>query len=171
MLRSLASSLVCIAWGLWFGGLGALFLFATRLFAEDRDTALKAAPILFLSFERYQLLLAAAALLGAFVLRILTGSIRATVIFSLLALATVPAALGPMLITSRMEALRIQGQSSSPEFRKLHGISMIAYSGETLILLAVGLAIPWALQAGKKPSPPPSPGIPGEGERGYIQPS
>jgi hypothetical protein len=150
MLRTFASVLVCIAWGLWFGGLGALFLFATRLFAEDREVALKAAPILFLSFERYQLLLAAAALLGAVVWRILTGSIRATVIFSLLALATVPAALSPMLITSRMEALRTQGQSSSPEFKKLHGISMIVYSGETLILLAAGTALPWAMRQEKQ---------------------
>jgi hypothetical protein len=156
MLRSTASALVCIAWALWFGGLGALFLFATRLFAEDRATALKAAPILFLSFERYQLLLAAAALLGSVVWRASTGSIRATLIFSLLAGATIPAALSPMLITSRMEALRVQGQSESPEFRRLHGISMIVYTGETLILLVTGLSLPWALRDRRLPEVSPA---------------
>ena len=147
MLRSIASALVCIAWGLWFGGLGALFLFATRLFAEDRETALKAAPMMFLAFERYQLILAAVALVGVVIWRISTGSIRVTVVFSLLAIATIPAALGPMLITSRMEALRVQDQSSSPEFRKLHGISMIVYTGETFILLITGTTLPWAIRA------------------------
>jgi hypothetical protein len=126
--------------------LGALFLFVTRLFAVDRPTALKAAPQMFLVFERYQILLAAAALLGVVAWRILAGSIRITVLFILLAAATVPAALGPMLVTSRLEQLRQQGQSSSPEFRKLHAISMIVYSGQTLILLATGALLPWAMK-------------------------
>jgi len=146
MLRKLAASLACIAWGLWFGGLGALFLFATRLFAEDRPTALRAAPILFLSFERYQLFIAAAALLATVLWRVLGAGVRVTLLFSLLAIATVPAALGPIFITSRMEQLRRQGQSSSPQFMKLHGISMITYTGQTLILLAAGLSLPWILR-------------------------
>ena len=145
----MAAGLVCVAWGLWFGGLGALFLFATRLFNEDRETAIKAAPIMFLVFERYQLLLAAAALLGVVGWRIGGGSIRVTVLFSLLAIAAIPTALNPILITSRMEQLRLQGQSSSEQFKKLHGISMIVYSGETLILLAAGLTLPWALREEK----------------------
>src|SRR5579872_389465 len=130
MIRKMAAGLVCVAWGLWFGGLGALFLFATRLFNEDRETAIKAAPIMFLVFERYQLLLAAAALLGVVGWRIGGGSIRVTVLFSLLAIAAIPTALNPILITSRMEQLRLQGQSSSEQFKKLHGNSMIVYSGE-----------------------------------------
>jgi len=154
MLRKLAASLVCIAWALWFGGLGALFLFATRLFQEDRPTALKAAPVLFLSFERYQLLLAAAALVGVVAWRVLGGSIRVTVLFCLIAAASVPAALSPMLITSRMEQLRARGESSSPQFKKLHGISMMVYSGETLILLAAGLTLPWAMREQNEMQPP-----------------
>jgi hypothetical protein len=145
MLRKLAACLVCIAWALWFGGLGSLFLFVTRLFSADRPTALKAAPMMFLVFERYQLLLAAAALVGTVAWRILTGSARVTVLFTLLAIATATAALGPIFVTSRMEQIRLQGQSSSPEFKKLHGISMIVYSGQTLVLLAAGFTLPWAL--------------------------
>ena len=157
MLRRMAASLVCIAWALWLGGLGALFLFVTDLFAKDRPTALKAAPQMFLVFERYQILLAAAALMGVVAWRILAGSIRVTVLFILLSAATVPTALGPMFITSRMEQLRQQGQSSSPEFRKLHGISMIVYTGQTLILLAAGLTLPWAMREQDKThgAPPP----------------
>jgi hypothetical protein len=146
MIRKLAAALVCIAWGLWFGGLGALFLFATRLFSQDRETALKAAPILFLTFERYQLLLAAAALLGAVCWRIAGGTLRVTLLFSLLAIAAVQTAVNPIFVTSRMEKLRLEGQSSSEQFKKLHGISMIVYSGETLILLLAGFTLPWALR-------------------------
>jgi hypothetical protein len=146
MLRRIAAGLVCIAWALWFGGLGSLFLLVTRLFAEDRDTALKAAPRMFLVFERYQLLLAAAALVGAVAWRVLAKSVRVTVLFWMLAVAALPAALGPILITAHMEQLRLRGESSSPEFKKLHGESMIVYCAETLILLVAGLTLPWAMR-------------------------
>ncbi|MGD0461258.1 MAG: hypothetical protein ABSB74_02100 [Tepidisphaeraceae bacterium] len=146
MLRRIAAALVCIAWALWFGGLASLFLLVTRLFTEDRQTALKAAPRMFLAFERYQLLLAMAALLGAVVWRIRAKSLRVTVLFWMLAAASLPAALGPMLLTGPMEQLRLRGQSSSPQFKKLHGESMIVYCAETLVLLAAGLTLPWAMR-------------------------
>ena len=112
---------------------------------------------MFLVFERYQILLAAAALLGVVAWRILAGSIRVTVLFVMLAAATIPAALSPMLLTSRMEQLRQLGQSSTPEFRKLHAISMLVYTGQTLILLAAGLTLPWVMREQDKtiPAPPP----------------
>jgi hypothetical protein len=135
---------------MWFGGLVSLFLFVTRLFAEDRPTALLAAPRMFLAFERYQLLLAMAALLGAFVWRVLAKSVRVTVLFWMLAAASVPAALGPVFLTSRMEQLRVRGESSSPEFKRLHGESMIVYLGETLILFAAGLTLPWVMREKEK---------------------
>jgi hypothetical protein len=150
MLRRIAAGLVCIAWALWFGGLGSLFLFVTRLFAEDRPIALEAAPRMFLAFERYQLLLAMAALLGAVVWRVLAKSMRVTVLFWMLAVASIPTAIGPMFLTSRMEQLRARGESSSPEFKKLHGESMIVYCAETLVLLAAGLTLPWAMREKEK---------------------
>jgi hypothetical protein len=146
MLRGAAAGLVCIAWSLWFGGLGALYLFVIRLFGADREAALRAAPLMFLVFEKYQIVLAAAALLGTVAWRVLAKSQRVAVLFWLLAIATVPAALGPMLITQRMEQLRLNGQTESAEFRKLHGRSMIVYAGETLVLLAAGLTLPWAMR-------------------------
>jgi hypothetical protein len=148
MLRKMAAGLVCLSWGLWFGGLGALFLFVADLFGRDRPTALVAAPEMFLVWERYQLVVAAAGLVGAVAWRVLSGSVRVTVIFSLLAVAAVPAALGPIFVTSRMEQLRQQGLSSGEEFKKLHGISMMVYSGEVLVLLGAGVALPWAMREG-----------------------
>jgi len=146
MLRNIAAALACIAWAMWFGGLAALFLFVTILFNQDRDTAIKAAPRMFLAFERYQLLLAAAALVGAVSWRILAKSIRVTVLFWMLALAALPAALGPIFITQPLEQLRLRGETSSPQFKKLHGESMIVYCGEILILLAAGLTLPWVMR-------------------------
>jgi hypothetical protein len=148
MLRKMAAGLVCVAWGLWFGGLGALFLFVADLFAKDRPTALNAAPEMFLVWERYQLVIAAAGLVGAVAWRVLSGSVRVSVIFSLLAVAAVPAALGPIFVTSRMERLREEGLASGEEFKKLHGISMMVYSGEVLVLLGAGVALPWAMREG-----------------------
>jgi hypothetical protein len=154
MLRKTAAALVCITWALWFGGLAALFLFVTRLFAVDRDLAKQAAPQLFGVFEKYQILLAAVALLSAAVWRMISGSIRATALFWLLGIASVAAALGPVLITGKMNALISRNQSDTPEFRKLHGQSMMIYSGETLVLLAAGIMLPWALQGpGQSPAP------------------
>jgi heme/copper-type cytochrome/quinol oxidase subunit 3 len=64
----------------------------------------------------------------------------------MLAAASLPAAIGPMLLTGPMEQLRLHGQSSSPQFKKLHGESMIVYCAETLVLLAAGLTLPWAMR-------------------------
>jgi hypothetical protein len=145
MLRTTAAALVCIAWGLWFGGLGAIFLFVTRLFSVDRDLAIKTAPQLFLVFERYQIVLAAASLLGAVAWRVVLPSPRATTLFWMLAIAAVMAAVGPMLVTDRMLKLWANGQSASPQFHRLHGWSMLLYSAQGLVLLVTGLLLPWAM--------------------------
>ena len=56
--------LVMLAWGLWFGGLITLFLMVSHLFSADRATAVVAAPRMFLAFERYQIIVAAVALVA-----------------------------------------------------------------------------------------------------------
>src|SRR3954465_11572680 len=60
-----------IAWGLWFGGMGALFLFVSYLFVTDRKIAILAAPRMFAVFETYQLFVATAALVAAAAWRLL----------------------------------------------------------------------------------------------------
>ena len=144
--RKIIAGWVCIAWALWFGGLGALFLFVKHLFTIDHDLAVKTAPHLFEVFERYQILLAALSLIATAAWRFMTGSPRVTALFYVFAVASVGAALGPPLFTHPMLNLISQGKSSSPEFRRLHGESMGVYSAETLVLLIAGFALPWALQ-------------------------
>jgi hypothetical protein len=153
MLRTAAAALVCIAWGLWFGGLGAIFLFVGRLFAFDRDLAIKTAPQLFLVFQKYQLVLAAASLLGAVAWRVLWPSGRATTLFWMLAAAAAMSAVGSMLLTGPMLQLWSAGKSASPQFHKLHGWSMLLFSAQGTVLLVIGLLLPWVMTARHPVSP------------------
>src|SRR5258707_499027 len=73
-MRTLLSILVTLAWALWLGGLVTLFLTVVTLFRFDRTIAIQTAPQIFLMWERYQLALAAAALVTTFALRVLTKS-------------------------------------------------------------------------------------------------
>jgi len=54
--------LTLVAWALWLGGLITLFLCVGTMFSHNRSLAADMAPQLFVNFERYQLILAAAAL-------------------------------------------------------------------------------------------------------------
>jgi hypothetical protein len=121
-------------------------LIAIQLFAVDRDLAIRAAPIIFLVFERYQILLGVAGLLCAAGWRFVSGSTRVNVVFAFLAVAAIAAAVQPIAITKPMEQLRLSGRTDSPEFKKLHGESMAVYSGEALVLLLGGFALPWAMR-------------------------
>ena len=140
------STLALIAWALWLGGLVALFIFVQRLFApESRSIALEAAPRMFLVFEKYQLILAGISLLATFGWRLRHPSRRLGALFLLLALTTCGAATSAGLITPRLEALRLADQTHTPQFRRLHGESMMVFSSEVLLLLIAGLVLPAAL--------------------------
>src|SRR5687768_2143724 len=69
-MRTLLCFLAAFAWALWLGGLMTLFLMVSHLFSADRNTAVVAAPRMFLAFERYQILLAAALLVASAVWRL-----------------------------------------------------------------------------------------------------
>lgn len=142
LIRKILATTTLLAWALWLGGLIALFLLVQTLFAKDRPLAGDAAPILFTAFERYQIILAAIAVLSVVGWRMVSrqGLLRA--VFLLLGLATVGAALGPITITSRMQSLRVKGLSGTPEFRKLHGYSMIVYVGGAVLLAGAGVLLP-----------------------------
>jgi hypothetical protein len=50
-----------------------------------------------------------------------------------------------------METLRQQGLSGSDEFKRLHGRSMMLYTGQALLLLVSGVVLPFAIASdGKK---------------------
>ena len=152
MIRFIARALI-IAWALWFGGIVMLFLCAQALFIRfsDRQIAGAAASSLFLVFERYQLILAAIAIVAAVIWRWLAPSRRKTAFFILLSVAAVAAVASAGIVTPRLEAMRLAGTTKQPAFAHLHGLSMILLTAEALVLLVAGLL--WAWQ----PDPPARP--------------
>ena len=147
-MRYFLSILVAVAWALWFGGLITLFLVVTQLskiFIDRRDIFGQAGSGTFIMFERYQLVVGALALISAFALRLVSPAVVRTAFFSVLILAAVGAVASPMWITPKIEALRQAGETSSPQFKKLHGVSMMVYSADALILLVAGTLLPAAI--------------------------
>ena len=154
-MRYFVSVLVAVAWALWFGGLITLFLVVTQLShtfpAPRRDIFGEAGSATFMMFERYQLIIGAIALVATFGLRLMNPSALGTALFSVLALAAVGALVSPLCITPKIEALRRAGETDSPEFKKMHGRSMMIYSGDALILLAAGALMPAAMRRPTEP--------------------
>jgi hypothetical protein len=158
-MRRIFSIVLAVGWALWFGGIVALFLFVTTLFGVDRAAGLpkgqgiapEAAPHLFHAFERYQLILAAACLVAAVALRIMTKAGVFAAVFLLLSLATVGAVVEPMFISAKLRALGEAGQRGGVEFMRWHGYSMIVYVAQAAALLIAGLILPTALGKAKAP--------------------
>jgi hypothetical protein len=147
-MQRVVSCLVAIVWGLWLGGLGAIFLAVVSLFKtfEDRRVAGTAASGVFHLFERYQLILAAAGLVLILAWRVLGGAPRLkTALFTLFALSTLLAVSSTLYITPRIEAMRQEGTTTGREFQKLHGMSSMLYTGEAALLLLGGFLLPSAI--------------------------
>ena len=135
-----------LAWGLWFGGMAALMLFVGYLFKTDRPMAIIAAPKMFAVFETYQLFVAAVALIAAAVWRLMTpGRAAITFIFVMLALAAVGTIASALAVRPPLEKLRLHGETTTPQFQRLHKLSERLYGAQMLALLAAGVAIPVAL--------------------------
>ena len=147
-MRRFLSTLVLMAWGLWFGGLIVLFVAVQTLFNTfPRETAGQGAARIFHAFNAYQLALAAVALVATFAWRV-TGPPRLkTTLFVLFALATVGACVITMYFTPRIELLQHRGLTQTVEFKRLHGFSMLAYVGEAVALLVAGVVMPWVRSA------------------------
>lgn len=160
-MARIAATLVWIAVALWFGGMMFLFVAVQTLFrAFPRGTstvALESAPALFGVFEKYQLILASVALVAAFVWYVATRSKRVMTIFILLALAAAAGVASTTMITPKMERLRKSGESSSAEFRQLHGRSMLVYVSQAGVLLVTALMLPAAPTA-RRTTPAVAPG-------------
>ncbi len=144
MQRVFASVLI-VSWALWLGGIGTLFLAATTLFAafpDDRQIAGTAASAIFRGFDRYQLLLAAVLLLATFGSYVYRRTRLRTFLFCLFAFATLNAVVSAAVITPRIETLRQTGVTATPQFRRLHGSSMLVYVTQAAALLLAGLMLP-----------------------------
>jgi glucose dehydrogenase len=126
-----------------------LFLSVTRLFAADptRNLPDRANPILFHAFERYQLILAAVALVLALGWLMLRRSMATTLVFACLVMATVGAVVSTAWTTPRIDRLQARDLIHTPEFRRAHAQSMIVYTAGAALLLLGGLALAGAITA------------------------
>jgi hypothetical protein len=159
IMRRLLSALVLLAWGLWLGGLMTLVLAVATLF-QNPDLqgraplsagapgpggilAGSAAAGVFHVFERYQLGLAAAALLFTCLWRLMGGAPRLkTTLFALFALCALSAAGLTLHVTPQIEQHRLQGTVTGAEFDRLHHTATAMYEGQAIVLLLGGFLLP-----------------------------
>ena len=146
-LGVLARTALALVAALWLGGLVALFVSVQALFSHDRELAKAAAPVLFDVFDLYQRGLAVAGVVVALVLLATRPTRSAVVAAVLLAACAVPAAVVAFSVMPKMNALLAGGAGTSPAFMRLHGLSMVLYLAETVVLLAVVLLLPWATRS------------------------
>ena len=135
-------TLLSIVWGLWFGGLILLFMAVQSLFttfSDRHDLAGQGAQQIFHLFDKYQLGLAAASLLVTFIWRLISVKTGKTTLFVGYTLATIGAIVIAMVISPKIIALQAQGLTHTPQFAKMHGLSMMVYLAETVVLLLTGI--------------------------------
>lgn len=152
MSRAFAT-VVSFAWALWFGGMVMLLAAVLRLFAvfeQDRETFGRAAGAMFRLFEAYQLVLAAVALVATVAWRAFGAGRLKTALFVLFALATLAAAGATTLVTPKVEAMRQQGLTGTPEFKRMHGLSSAVYMAGAAALLLAGFVLPAAIRDDSK---------------------
>jgi hypothetical protein len=138
---------VALAWGIWFGGLLSMFMFITGLFNSLKAEGLRQvfdqiAPHQFMMSERFELVFGMLALIMTFGLRLLDHRPAVTWFFGVLALAAMVAILKSAVLTPRMVKLIVPGMEPTEEFKRLHGLSMLASCIEAVLLLIAGAALP-----------------------------
>lgn len=138
-MTRLLATIVTITWGLWFGGMIVLFLFVVRLFKAGIGP--EAAPVLFRTFEMYQLVVGAIALIASLGWYLSSRSRWKACLLGTLLISGVLTILLTTLITPRMEKLRLAGESKGDEFRMLHKRSEKLFVGSAVLLLVGGIAI------------------------------
>ena len=155
-MSRLFAFLTLLAWALWLGGLITLFLCVITLFSHNRTLAADSAPVLFVNFERYQLILAAIGLTCTVAWRIMSKNLMVNLVFLLLCLSSLGAIASPLYFSKQMERLREEGKTNSPKFETLHQQSEWVYTTEATLLLIGGLPLFVAL---RRPFalPPPEP--------------
>jgi len=139
---------VVLAWGLWFGATVMVFVTVTSLFetfGDRKHLAGAAAADVFRRFGWLHLIAAGAAVLANGAWLWLDGHRRRTALAVPLALAAGLAVTSTLAISPRIDNLRQNALVDTPEFRKLHGISMALYSAEAASLLVAGLLMPGAI--------------------------
>jgi hypothetical protein len=138
-LSSLLRLLSLLTWSLWFGGMIALFLSVEALFTLRRPIAGDAASAIFLVFGRYQLVLGGLTLIFTVLYYGVHPSRKLIASFILFALGSILAVYLAALLIPHMEVLRQQYLTHSPDFARLHGLSMGLFTAETVLVLLGGI--------------------------------
>lgn len=148
MLQAILKRVLVLSWAVWLGGLVGVFLAVTTVFATlapDRSGAGAIAAPIFGRFERLMILLAAASLVSALGLAVAERTRARAWALGGIMLACVLTLASVAVVTPRIDAMRREGKGGTPEFRRLHGVSMGLYTGTAGVLGVVGLVLPAAL--------------------------
>lgn len=150
-MRYFAAALTCLTVALWFGGVVTLALCVMAVFRAfgpgERETAGRAASLIFIWFGRGQLIVAGLALVGTF-LGYLQGRRRTPMLcFALLAVGAAGAVAFNAFFIPRIEELRVAGEGSTAHFKMLHEQSEHLMSGIMLVLLVATLMLPAFVRA------------------------
>lgn len=137
MLKTLFA-ISMLAWALWLGGLVALLLFVTQLFAASRDMAIHSAPVLFRTFAAYQIVVGLILCITATAHAWMTRS-SARAICSMMFLIALSLAMTVSTWTRQMLELIGRGESSGGEFLSLHIRCNVAYLIEAILLFIGGV--------------------------------
>lgn len=120
---------------LWYGGLCALFLLVVVLFDRDRAAALAAGPAMFDVFDVYQWFLAPASVLFAGLLLWSRRGAASWIVFIAALLTAGAAAAIALWVMPEINALMASDRVKSERFHTIHGISILLYLGEAVLLL------------------------------------
>ena len=144
-MRYFAAALTSVAVAVWFGGLVMLAVAVMAVFISaglDKPVAGKATAAIFVWFGKGQLIVAALALMGAFLGYLQGRRQLPMILFALLALAAVGAVAFNALFIPRLEELRLAGESTSPAFQTMHKQSERLMLGMMLVLFAAVVMLP-----------------------------
>ncbi len=145
---------------LWLGGLVTLFMSVSAVFGAfpDRATAGTAAAAMFARFEVYQLVLAAILTACAVAVWVITRSRLRAAFLVCVVLAGLLGAVSHFGISARLNVMRDEQRTATPEFRRLHGMSMLVYVSQTAVLtvgaVVVAVASGRPAQRAAQSSPP-----------------
>lgn len=144
-MRRTLSTLLLLFWAFWFGGLLFLVFAVTALFSHGIELGAAAAPVVFVRFEKYHLVLAAVCMVLCILLVQTSRRRDWHGIFICLVIGCVTALITSQILVPRINALHVQGMVHTPEFSRLHGLASASYSIEFLVLLIAGLLLPRAI--------------------------
>ena len=139
-------TLTTLAWALWFGGLATMFVVTRATFAHSHELGRTANPIMFRTFEPYILIVAGVAVVSSILWLAFSRSRLLKVVCALLILGGITSAYAHFGVSLRLQ----QMSPSTPEWKSLHGRSMMLYAAQAGLLAIGGLLLPATLAQQQK---------------------